>query len=105
MNAQEFRELVGQRVPAWANQLAKLEELTHQEPIPEILLKPGSGLAPFRVVMLLEVLGWSGDMLEVRAIVGDTPHFGTKIHINPPFLQFFRLYVANPVYIHRSRVL
>lgn len=105
MNAIQFREQVIMQVPAWKTCLARLEELTSLDPVPEVLLKPGEGLAPFHVTMLLEVLGWSGEMLVVRVVVGDSPHFGHQLSINPSFLGFFRIYVAHPQEIHRSHAL
>ncbi len=105
MNAVQFRELVAGRVPAWTSSLTRLEELTSLDPVPEVLLKPGEGLDPFAVQMLLEVLDWSGEMLLVRVIVGDRTYFGRQLSINPAFLGFFRIYVAHPLEIHRSQAL
>lgn len=106
MRADEFREQVQGRVPAWDRYRPALERVITESPSPrespEIMLKPESSMLPLEVSMLLEVLGWSGELLVCRVVVGGPMYFGATFHLNPRFFRFFQLYVVNPTEILRS---
>lgn len=105
MNVCTFREQIAPRVPAWHPYLEKLAELGLQDPTSIITLRTGEQIPPFGPEMMLDVLGWHGDELAVKVIVGGPAHFGRILHLNRRFLHLFRLYELDLDDVHRSEPL